>query len=66
VKSLVPFPTVLATLNNNLPWLQQIGYSFATQQADVFASIPLHLWLCDRQRHGDGSPSEQQESGFRA
>jgi len=39
VKSLVPFPVVLATLNNNLPWLQQLGYAFATQQADVFASI---------------------------
>jgi hypothetical protein len=39
VKSLVPFPVVLATLNDNLPWLQQLGYAFATQQADVFASI---------------------------
>src|SRR5215831_2719378 len=39
VKSLVPFPVVLATLNHNLPWLQQLGYAFATQQADVFAAI---------------------------
>src|SRR6516162_6667595 len=39
VKSLVPFPVVLATLNNNLTWLQQLGYAFATQQADVFTSI---------------------------
>jgi hypothetical protein len=39
VKSLVPFPAVLATLNNNLSWLQQLGYAFATQQADVFASV---------------------------
>src|SRR5262245_135277 len=39
VKSLVPFPAVLATMNNNLPWLQQLGYAFATQQADVFASV---------------------------
>src|SRR5690349_24283418 len=39
VKSLVPFPVVLATLNSNLPWLQQLGYAFATQQADVFASV---------------------------
>ena len=38
VKSLVPFPVVLATMNSNLPWLQQLGYAFATQQADVFAS----------------------------
>jgi hypothetical protein len=39
VKSLVPFPVVLATLNSNLTWLQQLGYAFAAQQADVFASV---------------------------
>ena len=39
VKSLVPFPVVLATMNSNLTWLQQLGYAFATQQADVFASV---------------------------
>src|SRR4051794_38711154 len=39
VKSLAPFPIVLATLNDNLTWLQQLGYAFATQQADVFTSI---------------------------
>ena len=39
VKSLVPFPVVLATLNGNLTWLQQLGYAFATQQADVFAAV---------------------------
>ena len=39
VKSLVPFPVVLATLNSNLTWLQQLGYAFATQQSDVFAAV---------------------------
>ena len=39
VKSLVPFPAVLATMNGNLPWLQQLGYAFSTQQADVFAAV---------------------------
>ena len=39
VKSLVPFPAVLATMNSNLTWLQQLGYAFATQQADVFAAV---------------------------
>ena len=39
VKSLVPIPAVLATMNNNLTWLQQLGYAFATQQADVFAAV---------------------------
>lgn len=39
VKSLVPFPVVLATMNANLSWLQQLGYAFGTQQTDVFASV---------------------------
>src|SRR6201996_2545041 len=39
VKSLVPFLVVLATMNSNLTWLQQLGYAFANQQADVFASV---------------------------
>ncbi len=38
VKSLVPFPQVLATLNSQLEWMQQVGYAFATQQADVMAA----------------------------
>src|SRR6201996_3504695 len=39
VKSLVPLPVVLATMNGNLPWLQQLGYAFSRQQADVFAAV---------------------------
>src|SRR6516162_5705388 len=39
VKSLVPIPAALALMNNNLTWLQQLGYAFATQQADVFAAV---------------------------
>src|ERR1700761_1368911 len=39
VKSLVPFPVVLAMMNSNLTWLQQLGYAFANQQADVFAAV---------------------------
>jgi hypothetical protein len=39
VKSLVPLPAVLAVMNNNLIWLQQLGYAFATQQAAVFTSV---------------------------
>ncbi|MGH7117496.1 MAG: DUF3300 domain-containing protein, partial [Acetobacteraceae bacterium] len=39
VKSLVPFPDVLAMMNNKLDWTQQVGYAFATQQADVMNSI---------------------------
>jgi hypothetical protein len=39
VKSLVAFPVVLATMNSSLSWLQQLGYAFATLQADVFAPV---------------------------
>ena len=39
VKSLVPFPQVIAMMNDNLEWTQQLGYAMATQQAAVFDSI---------------------------
>jgi hypothetical protein len=39
VKSLVQFPRVLAMLNRKLDWTQQLGYAFATQQADVMNSV---------------------------
>lgn len=39
VKSLVPFPEVLAMMNGKLDWTQQVGYAFATQQADVMNSV---------------------------
>jgi len=39
VKSLVPFPQVLAMMNANLDWLQQLGYAFADQQAAVLDSV---------------------------
>jgi hypothetical protein len=39
VKSLVPFPEVLALMNSNLDWTQQLGYAFADQQAAVFDSV---------------------------
>ncbi len=39
VKSLVPFPQVLAMLNSKLDWTQQLGYAFANQEADVWNSV---------------------------
>lgn len=39
VKSLVPFPQVVAMLNANLEWTQQLGYAFADQQAAVLDSV---------------------------
>jgi hypothetical protein len=58
VKSLVPFPVVLATLNNNLPWLQQLGYAFVTQQADVFASIQRLRQRAQASGHLQSSPQQ--------
>jgi hypothetical protein len=39
VKSLIPFSQVLAMLNSKLDWMQQVGYAFATQNADVMNSV---------------------------
>jgi Protein of unknown function (DUF3300) len=39
VKSLVPFPQVIAMLNDKLEWTQQLGYAVANQQAAVLDSI---------------------------
>ncbi len=39
VKSLVPFPPVLAMMNADLNWTQQLGYAFAGQQAAVMDSV---------------------------
>ena len=39
VKSLIPFPQVLATLNSKLDWMQQLGYASATDQAAVMNSV---------------------------
>jgi hypothetical protein len=58
VKSLVPFPVVLVTLNDNLPWLQQLGYAFATQQADVFASIQRLRQRAQASGHLESSPQQ--------
>jgi hypothetical protein len=58
VKSAVPFPVVLGTLNNNLPWLQQLGYAFATQQADVFDSIQRLRQRAQASGHLQSSPQQ--------
>jgi hypothetical protein len=39
VKSLVPFPQVVAMMNDNLDWTQQLGYAVASQQAAVLDSV---------------------------
>ena len=39
VKSLVAFPQLLKTLNDNLQWMEQLGDAFLAQQADVTNEI---------------------------
>jgi Protein of unknown function (DUF3300) len=39
VKSLIPFPQVVATLSEYLEWTQQLGYAVANQQAAVLDAI---------------------------
>ena len=39
MKSLVPLPEVLALMNGNFDWTQQLGYAFADQQAAVLDSV---------------------------
>jgi hypothetical protein len=39
VKSLVPFPQVLAMMNSELEWLLQLGYAMSVQQNAVMDSV---------------------------
>lgn len=39
VKSIVPFPQVLALMNDKLSWTQKLGDAFLSQQKDVMASV---------------------------
>jgi Protein of unknown function (DUF3300) len=39
VKSLVPFPTVLKTMSEQLDWTQKLGDAFLAQQSDVFVAV---------------------------
>jgi Protein of unknown function (DUF3300) len=39
VKALVPFPQVLAMMNAQLDWMQQLGYAMSAQQSAVLASV---------------------------
>jgi hypothetical protein len=39
VKSLIPFPQVLAMMSAQLEWTQQLGYAMSTQESDVMDSV---------------------------
>jgi hypothetical protein len=58
VKSLAPFPQVLAQLNANLEWMQQVGYAFAAQQRDVFDSIQRLRRQAQATGHLESTPQQ--------
>lgn len=58
VKSLVPFPQVVAQLNGNLDWMQQVGYAFAAQQRDVFDSIQRLRRQAQSTGHLESTPQQ--------
>src|SRR5690349_4811727 len=58
VKSLVPFPQVLAQLNANLDWMQQVGYAFAAQQREVFDSIQRLRRQAQATGHLESTPEQ--------
>ncbi len=58
VKSLVPFPQVLAQMNANLDWMQQLGYAFASQQQAVFDSIQRLRRQAQSSGHLQSSPQQ--------
>jgi hypothetical protein len=39
VKSLVPFPQVLAMMNGKLDWIEDVGYAMTRQERDVWAAV---------------------------
>jgi Protein of unknown function (DUF3300) len=59
VKSLVLFPVVLGMMNGNLSWLQQLGYAFATQQADVFAAVQRLRRLAEQNNKLESTPQQK-------
>jgi uncharacterized protein DUF3300 len=58
VKSLLPFPQVLAQMNEHLDWMQQLGYAFADQQAAVMDSVQRLRLQAQESGHLQSSPQQ--------
>jgi len=58
VKSLVPFPSVLIMMNSKLDWMQQVGYAFSVQQADVMGSVQRLRWQAQKAGNLNSSPQQ--------
>src|SRR4051812_35714909 len=66
VKSLVPFPQVLAMMNADLGWMQQLGYAFADQRRRCWircsgcAARHNPMEICNRHRSRLCVPNSRQ------
>ncbi len=58
VKSLVAFPQVLAQLNGNLNWMQQLGFAVVQQQKDVLDAVQRLRRQAQAQGHLQSSPQQ--------
>lgn len=58
VKSLVPFPQVLTMMNDDLDWMQQVGYAVTTDQADVLASVQRLRTQAQNAGHLQSTPQQ--------
>lgn len=62
VKSLVPFPEVLAQLNSKLDWMQQLGFAMEQQQKDVLDAIQRLRRQAQSQGHLASTPQQVVQS----
>jgi hypothetical protein len=58
VKSLVAFPQVLSTLDNNLQWTEQLGNAFLSQQPAVMDSVQRLRQRAQSQGHLTSTPQQ--------
>ncbi len=58
VKSLVPFPEVLAQLNSKLDWMQQLGFAMEQQQKDVLDAVQRLRRQAQSQGHLASTPQQ--------
>jgi hypothetical protein len=58
VKSLVPFPQVLQTMNHNLEWTEQLGNAFLAQQGDVMNAVQHLRYQAERSGQLRSTPQQ--------
>ncbi len=58
VKSLVPFPQVIAQLNAKLDWMQQLGFAVVQQQKNVLDAVQRLRRQAQAQKHLESTPQQ--------